>query len=366
MLDGVLESTDDGILMADAAGRPVVANRRWTALLGGPGLEAAATLRRLEGDYQQTFADAAPAWLADPERVVAAEFERTTPVYQRMRCYTAPVRHHDGTAIGRIFVLRDVTRESEAERMRSALVATVSHELRSPLTAIAGYTETLLHAGPWDADTEREFLEIVAGSAAKLAGPDRQLAGCGQGRSGRAPPRARAGESGAHRRTGRCAAAGAGFTDHSLQIAAATQLPLANADPVRVEQVLANLVDNALKYSPNGGPITIRITGGADELTIGVSDRGVGITPEQAERLFERFYRVDSTLTRTTRGVGLGLFICRSLVEAQGGRIWVDSQPGQGSTFWFTLPVFAEAAEVASAPGDGAGREAVVRRGVLA
>ena len=359
VLDSVLESTDDGILMADSAGAPVVANRRWAALLGGPGLEAAATLRRLEGDYQQTFADAAPTWLADPDRVTAAEFERTAPVYQRMRCYTAPVRHHDGTAIGRIFVLRDVTRESEAERMRSALVATVSHELRSPLTAIAGYTATLLHDGPWDADTEHEFLEIIAGSAAKLAGLIDNLLDAAKVEAGvlhleREPVKVEriAEQVVAQRR--------ALNVNHSLQIAPAAQLPLANADPVRVEQVLANLVDNALKYSPNGGPITIRITGGVNELTIGVSDRGVGITREQSERLFERFYRVDSTLTRTTRGVGLGLFICRSLVEAQGGRIWVESQPGQGSTFWFTLPALAEVPDGA-APDQGG-----VRRSVLA
>jgi two-component system sensor histidine kinase VicK len=127
--------------------------------------------------------------------------------------------------------------------------------------------------------------------------------------------------------------------------------------------VLSNLVDNALKYSPGGGPVTIRITGSAEALTIGVSDRGVGITPEQSERLFERFYRVDSTLTRTTRGVGLGLFICRSLVEAQGGRIWVESTPGQGSTFWFTLPLFAEVMDRTTASTAGG---TLVRRGVLA
>jgi signal transduction histidine kinase/HAMP domain-containing protein len=358
VLDAVLESTDDAILMADPAGQPVVANRRWTALLGSPDLNAAADLRRLEGDYQQTFAEAAATWLADPERMAAAEFERTTPTYQRMRCYTAPVRHRNGIPIGRIFVLRDVTRESEAERMRSALVATVSHELRSPLTAIAGYTQTLLHSGPWDANTEREFLEIIASSAAKLAGLIDNLLDAAKVEAGvlhleREPVKVeRIAEQVVAQRRPLAA-------NHSLQIQAAPEVPLAHADPVRVEQVLANLVDNALKYSPNGGPITVRINGGAEELTIGVSDHGVGITPDQSERLFERFYRVDSTLTRSTRGVGLGLFICRSLVEAQGGRIWVESEPGQGSTFWFTLPVFAEVAEVASPPRARALREVI-------
>jgi signal transduction histidine kinase len=366
VLDAVLESTDDGILMADIGGRPVVANRRWTLLLGGAGLEAAATLRRLGGDYQQTFGEVVPGWLADQDRVMAAEFDRAAPVYQRMRCYTAPVRHRDGTAIGRIFVLRDVTRESEAERMRSALVATVSHELRSPLTAITGYTETLLHAGPWDADTEREFLGIVATSAAKLAGLIDNLLDAAKVEAGvlhleREPVKVeRIAEQVVAQRQPLA-------VDHSLRVEASAQVPLADADPMRVEQVLSNLVDNALKYSPNGGPIIVRVSGDAEELTVGVSDRGVGITPDQADHLFERFYRVDSTLTRTTKGVGLGLFICRSLVEAQGGHIWVESQAGQGSTFWFTLPVFVEVPEVAASSrtvvaGAGSG----TRRRVLA
>jgi two-component system phosphate regulon sensor histidine kinase PhoR len=345
VLDAVLESAGDGVLMADPSGQPVVENRRWAELLGTPGLAAAADLRRLEGSHQQRFAEAAQAWLGDPEQMVAAEFERVEPTYQRFRCYTAPVRHIDRTTIGRLFVMRDITRESEAERMRSAFVATVSHELRSPLTAIAGYTDTLLHTGPWDAETEREFLEIVARSAAKLAGLVDNLLDAAKVEAGvlrleREPVRVEriAEQVIAQRR--------ALVPDHTLRVDVEPGLPLAAADPLRVEQILANLVDNAIKYSPNGGPIAVRLIHDDGDLTVGVSDRGVGVTAEQAERLFERFYRVDSTLHRATRGVGLGLFICRSLVEAHGGRIWVESRPGQGSTFWFTLPVLADVPEV--------------------
>jgi len=344
VLDAVLESAGDGVLMADRSGKPVVENRRWAELLGGQGLAAAAELRRLEGSHQQKFAQAALAWLGDPEQMVAAEFERTEPTYQRLRCYTAPVRHVDRTTLGRLFVMRDITRESEAERMRSAFVATVSHELRSPLTAIAGYTDTLLNAGPWDADTEREFLEIVARSAGKLAGLVDNLLDAAKVEAGvlrleREPVRV---ERIAEQVIGQRRAL---LPDHTLGAHIEPGLPLASADPMRVEQILANLVDNAIKYSPNGGPIAVRISRANGHLTVGVSDRGLGVTAEQAERLFERFYRVDNSLHRTTRGVGLGLFICRSLVEAHGGRIWVESQPGQGSTFWFTLPVLADVPE---------------------
>ena len=342
VLNAVLDSTADGILMTDSTGKRVVANRRWAELVG-EGLTGGTALRQLEGSYQRSFDDTARDWLADSERIAAAEFERTQPAYQRFRCYTAPVQDHDGTLIGRIFVMRDITRESEAERMRNAFVATVSHELRSPLTAISGYTDTLLNSGPWDTDTERDFLGIVARSATKLTGLVDNLLDAAKVEAGvlhveREPARIEriAEQVIAQRR--------ALVPDHPLSLQVQPGLPLVEADPVRVEQVLANLVDNAIKYSPAGGHITIHVDLVGDSVEVSVSDHGVGISAEHAERLFDRFYRVDGAVARSTRGVGLGLFICRALVEAHGGRIWVESQPGKGSTFHFTLPALAEAA----------------------
>jgi signal transduction histidine kinase len=345
VLNAVLESAGAGLLMTDAAGTPLFSNRRWEQMLGEEGLAAGARLERVGGG--ESLAEAARIWLVDRERVTTADFERFEP-YRRFRVYSAPVHHpghHDAAEppLGRIFVLRDVTRESEAERMRTALIANVSHELRSPLTAIKGYTDSLLGGGPWDADTEREFLTIIAASADKLAALVDNLLDAAKMEAGvlhleREPVRV---ERIAHQVAGHRRALA---PNHPVQVEAAPDLPLADADPMRVEQVIANLVDNAIKYSPTGGPITIRIAGG-DTLTVGVSDRGVGIAPEHAERLFERFYRVDNDLARTTKGVGLGLYICKSLVEAHGGRMWVDSAPGVGSTFSFTLPKLADTAD---------------------
>ncbi len=355
VLDAVLESTGDGIVMFDPTGGPVVANRRWVDLLGRPGLEAAEALHRVDSGQQQTFAETGREWMSDRERIITAEFERQEAAYQRFRCYSAPVRQADGTTIGRLFVMRDITRESEAERMRSAFVATVSHELRSPLTAISGYTDTLLSAGPWDSSTQREFLEIIAQSAARLANLVDNLLDAAKVEAGvlqleREPVRV-------ERIAERVLAQRRALNPlHPLQLDVERELPLAEADPVRVEQVLANLVDNAIKYSPDGGPISVSIATNAGMLRIRVSDRGVGVSQEQAKRLFERFYRAEGSLRRTTRGVGLGLYICRSLVEAHGGRIWVESQPGRGSTFWFTLPILP------STPGEDEREAAISRR----
>jgi len=315
-------------------------NARWLELTGGDGL-AAGTLQR-GGGGSGSFADASRGWLAGPEQVARADFERFEP-YARFRCYTAPVRTPEGP--GRIFTLRDVTRESEAERMRTALVSTVSHELRSPLTAIKGYVDSLLDGGPWDEATQREFLEIIAVSAEKLAVLVDNLLDAAKLEAGvlrmeMEPVRVEriAQQVLDHRR--RLA------PSHDLRLEVDGDLPLAEADPVRLEQVLANLVDNAIKYSPQGGAITVRVSAG-DRITVRVSDEGIGITPEEAERLFERFYRVDNGLARSTKGVGLGLYICKSLIEGHGGRIWVESNPGRGSTFAFILPRPAASERVA-------------------
>jgi signal transduction histidine kinase len=339
VLDAVLESVGDGLLMTDPAGEAVVANARWRELLDGDGLAAAADLTLADGDRER-FGRVAQSWLAAPERVAVADFERVAP-YRRFRCYTAPVSHRQGPRMGRIFVLRDVTRESEAERMRAALVSTVSHELRSPLTAIRGYTDTLLESGPWDTDTERELLGIIGDSAAKLSHLVDDLLDAAKVQAGvlrleREPVRL-------ERIVRKVVAQFRTLApDRVFRVEVAPGLPLADADPLRIEQVLTNLVENAVKYSPGGGPIRVRVAGGRP-LTVSVGDLGIGIAPEHVDRLFERFYRVEDGLARSTKGVGLGLFICKSLVEAHGGRIWVESELGRGSTFYFTVPAIVDA-----------------------
>jgi signal transduction histidine kinase len=349
VLDAVLDSAGDGIIMVDQGGHTVVANYVWSFLAGGEGLAAASALKRADvGEQPESFAQLTQRWLSDPHQVAVADFERGEP-YQRFRVYSAPVRHHGGAILGRIVVLRDVTRETEVERMRAALIASVSHELRSPLTAISGYTDTLLHDGPWDADTQREFLEVVSVSAGRLGALvdnllDAATLEAGGLRLQREPVRLeRIAERVLNARrllAGSC----------TLHLETRPGLPLADADPIRVEQVMANLVENAIKYSPSGGAVQMRIRTDADRmLSVSVADQGVGIAHQHLAHLFERFYRVESG-GRSVRGVGLGLYICRSLVESHGGRIWVDSQPGLGSTFAFTLPALTETAEEEPTP----------------
>src|SRR5262249_9050759 len=159
---------------------------------------------------------------------------------------------------GQIFVVRDVTAETEAERLRASFVAMVSHELRSPLTAIKGYTRTLLEAGPWDTETEREFLEIVSGSAERLGALidgllDAAQVDAGVLRLSREPVRLdRLVENLVKEHK-------PALSDHPLTLHFDQNLPLADADPLRVGQVVSNLIANAIKYSPQGAPIEVSI-----------------------------------------------------------------------------------------------------------
>jgi two-component system phosphate regulon sensor histidine kinase PhoR len=347
VVDAVLQSAGDGILMVDPSGNRVLANARWSELLGaGDGLAAANDLTRVGRSGQDAaFSQAFQGWLADPGRIVVEDFERvgTSPAaYHRFRCYTAPVRRRDGATIGRILVLRDITREGEAERMRSALISNVSHELRSPLTSIKGYVETLIQGGPWDPDEEREFLGIISTAADKLASLVDNLLDAAKMEAGvltleREPVRVEriAQQMLAHKQP---------LTPtHELRLDAEPGLPIVHADPMRVEQVITNLVENAIKYSPNGGPITVRLESSAGTIGVSVTDQGIGVPPGLADRLFERFYRADGEAMRTIKGLGLGLFISKSLVEAHGGQIGVVSGgTNKGSTFWFTLPSSVE------------------------
>jgi signal transduction histidine kinase len=127
--------------------------------------------------------------------------------------------------------------------------------------------------------------------------------------------------------------------EHQFVVDVPDELPIIDADPKRIEQVLRNLLDNAVKYSPNGGLIVVRGEQREDEIIVSVADQGVGLAPEHLNRLFEKFFRVESGLGHRVVGSGLGLPISRTIVESHGGRIWAESQEGEGTTLYFTLPV---------------------------
>jgi signal transduction histidine kinase len=242
----------------------------------------------------------------------------------------------------------------EANRLKGELLSTLAHEMRTPLTSIKGYcTALLLEETSFDPGAQREFLEIIDEECDTLESLVHDLLESSIIDAGllrlelqpvMLPHLSRVVIDEIARRADR----------HRFVIDFADNFPIVDADPDRIAQVLRNLLDNAVKYSPDGRLVILRGESGENEVIVSVADQGVGILPENLNRLFERFFRVDSGLGRHVVGSGLGLPICRMIVEAHGGRIWAESKMGQGSTFYFTLPVDGISQEVSEPEGEAA------------
>jgi PAS domain S-box-containing protein len=239
---------------------------------------------------------------------------------------------------GIVYAVRDRTSERALEEAKSEFVATVSHELRTPMAGIYGAAQTLLRQDiELDPGNRRTLLEIIATQAVRLSEITEEVLIASRLDRGELPvTRERvdvgplAAETIEHMR--------ARVPDATrLALEVEPGLPPASADPDRLQQVLLNLLDNAIKYSPNGGPVVLTVSGPTKGIRIAVSDRGLGIPSSEQKRIFEKFYRLDTQLTRAGGGTGLGLYITRELVRRMGGTIAVESEPGRGSTFTVDL-----------------------------
>jgi signal transduction histidine kinase len=227
----------------------------------------------------------------------------------------------------------------EANRLKGELLSTLAHEMRTPLTSIKGYcTALLMEETAFDPRAQREFLKIIDEECETLEFLVRDLLESSIIDAGllklelqpvMLPRLARDVIDEVARRTDR----------HRFVVDFPEDFPIVDADPDRIAQVLRNLLDNAVKYSPEGRLVMLGGELRENEVSVSVADQGVGISPEHLNRLFEKFFRVDSGLKRHVVGSGLGLPICRTIVEAHGGQIWAESKVGQGSTFCFTLPL---------------------------
>jgi two-component system sensor histidine kinase KdpD len=226
----------------------------------------------------------------------------------------------------------------ELDALRSQLLANVSHELRTPLAAIKGFSSTLLQTDvTFDAPTSRNFLQIIDKESDKLNNLIEELL---------IESRIESGTFQVRRKRYSIIEVIAAVKDrldslterHKLEIRVRHDLPQIEVDNNHVGQVLTNLVENAVKYSQENRPVVIEAEAANSEMVISVSDEGIGIAPEFQKKIFTRFFRVDNS-ARNIKGTGLGLSICRGIVEAHGGRIWVNSEPGKGSKFSFSLPI---------------------------
>jgi two-component system, OmpR family, phosphate regulon sensor histidine kinase PhoR len=325
----------EGLLLLDRSRRIYLANRAFkdlfsikTELRGKTIMEAlrihelAALVERVEGDGQ----------VLDYELKLPELSERW------LQINAAVISNSAGEREGVILVFHDLTRLKQLERTREEFVANVSHELRTPLSLIKGYVETLLDGARNDPEVAERFLKIIERNTSRLDLLIQDLLTISALEAGRIklnlqPVELRPLVEKVFADLKPPAAAKNMTLVNSLPDLAAT------ADADRLEQVLANLVDNAIKYGRAQGTVTV---GGkrADDGTIEifVQDDGPGIPPEALDRIFERFYRVDKARSREQGGTGLGLSIVKHIVQSHGGQVRVKSDPGQGATFFFTLP----------------------------
>ncbi|MBF7083170.1 HAMP domain-containing protein [Desulfallas sp. Bu1-1] len=273
------------------------------------------------------------------EKVVKQEIKISVPEETILEATISPFRDQDGKLNGVVAVLHDITQIRKLERMRREFVDNVSHELRTPVTAVKGFTETLLDGALDDRETCREFVEIIDREAGRLSRLVQDLLDLSRIESKHVTLKRKPVDMVALIRAtavkfqGQLESAGLKINLH---------LPASpifvEVDSDMMEQVLINLVDNAIKYTPPGGLVEMEIAGREQDIVVRVRDTGIGIPPEDLDRVFERFYRVDKARSRARGGTGLGLSIVKHIVDIHGGTVGVNSTPGKGSEFFFTLP----------------------------
>lgn len=250
-----------------------------------------------------------------------------------------PVRDDKGEIVLAVGAFRDITKSKEIEQLQHDFVSIVSHELRGPLTAIKGFIKTLLKKQDrLPPETQQDFLETINQQADRLNQLVEDLLNVSRIESRRLKMTLTDVDL-----AGMAKMLLADFQtkwgDHQITIEAETGLPAVRADEKKVEEILINLIDNAVKYSPAGGPVKVSMWTSHESVEVAIEDSGIGMAPEDTMKLFQKFHRIATTETQDIGGTGLGLYIVKSLVEAHGGNIIVTSAPGVGSTFTFSLPL---------------------------
>jgi PAS domain S-box-containing protein len=254
-------------------------------------------------------------------------------------CVTAScVRSARGEPMNGILNIRDISREREQEEERSTFISVISHELQTPIAIIKGYASTLARTDAMlDADSLRSRLVAIEEEADRLNKLVGNLLYASRIQAGGLHMEIMPLDL-SHLVEGVVRRFQAKSQDFTVTLELPPNLPTVMADRDRIEEVLQNLLDNAIKYSPRQRHLTVACSATGDEVIVSVSDSGMGISLRDQEHIFSRFHRAGNSLSHSTPGVGLGLYICRAIVEAHGGHIWVESTLHQGSTFSFSLP----------------------------
>ena len=349
----ILRSMVEGVAVIDAQERLVFCNRAFLDILnldatkseGRPVIEVirnsellGLVRKALRGD-EGLQTDIAMGFIQ--QRSFSVTAAPVKPLDSGAMAIVAPENSADvDKPSGAVVVLHDVTELRRLERVRQDFVANVSHEFKTPLTAIQGFAETLLSGALDDPKNNRRFLEIIRDHAARLAQLTNDLLKLARIEAGKLEvqffPVNLADVIEGCEETSLLKSA---RKQIALDLEVPTNLPSVRADASLLHEVLQNLLDNAIQYTAPGGKIHVSAAAKNREAVVTVDDTGIGIPVVDQERIFERFYRVDAARSREAGGTGLGLSIAKHIVEAHGGRIWVESEVGRGSKFCFSIPL---------------------------
>ena len=338
----LLDSTVDGICVTDTAGNLILANaplQRFSLELGLP-LHGTVAERLLALADRTTE----PARFSERMHALGRDLATSEDEFELaesgrvFRGYTAPVARKDGTVVGRIWTLREVTADRRLERLRDAFLNAASHELRTPLTSMSGFLELLGDSEHELGPAGRKYVEAIRRSNGRLQRAVEDMLLVAEIEADRLelqPTATDLAELAAA--TVEQALPAAAERGVMLLLEADGRLPL-EADAGRLRQVLENLVSNAVKFTPSGGSVILSAHNGNGPITVEVTDTGIGIPQDEVGQVFSRFYRASSATRRAIPGTGLGLVIARAIVEGHGGTISLESTEGEGTRVTVTLP----------------------------
>lgn len=351
-LAAIVQQSADGVMILDRDLRILSFNRALERMTGWRAADAidrsqdeVIIWKRLEkGDLKGALDSGwpfnQPENSAQQNLYVEGDLERRDGLTLSVGINYAPQFSGDGLLTNIIANVRDITNFRQAQEMQNVFISTVSHELKTPVALIKGYAATLSREDVmWDTAIVREYSTVIEEEADRLTALIENLLTASKIQAERTVHL----DIGEVRIDQMAERALERFKvqspTHTVSLNFPPDFPVVPGDATRLRQVLDNLISNAIKYSPEGGAIEVGGTFDDKAVTIYVRDQGVGLSEQDQERIFDRFYRVDGALSRKTQGTGLGLYLAKSIVEAHGGQMSVDSQPGRGSTFYVSLPL---------------------------
>lgn len=358
----IIENSANGVLILDPDRRVLVINQALAAMTGVSRQEAIGkpchqvlALQNVQGD--DICGTDFPVELSEGEsRRCEGDLIRPGGGRVTVAVTYTPLFDERERLVNIIANVLDITRFREEEEMKSTFISIISHELKTPVALVKGYAQTLARPdAEWDPETARQGLQVIEEEADRLEALIDNMLDVSRIQAGGL--RLEMADVNLERLLTRIAQDYRTQTDiHQIELDLPSELPVITGDEERLRQVFTNLVSNAIKYSPKGG--VVRIGGWVDDqptkvdterrVVLYVADEGIGIPKSELPHIFERFYRVDSGLRRSTAGVGLGLSLVHAIVEAHGGAIWVRSEVGKGTTFFVALPVYEEDEEDAT------------------